>query len=105
MSKKKNKAKINYIEKERLCKELASMNEDTGYVVWLNKMKKACTDSGGIINADFEKTTRRRAGQIIRHINEAIPEENHWSMPKAHPQKRETYLDIARKAGLLSFSS
>ena len=101
MGRKNKKALNNYIDPTRFVHAL-SANQDKTFDEWMEAMKQACRDSNGSISKDFQTSIRRKAGQVIRHINKELPEGSKWSMPRAPEKARVTYVDIARQAGLLN---
>jgi hypothetical protein len=109
MPKLTKKQRRNYIDDKAFLTVLHA-NQEADYDVWLAEMRKACTASEGTIEDNFDTHVRRKAGQILRRINDSIEKENRnlkakdqiakWKMPAAPPKSNPTFLDLARELGL-----
>lgn len=77
-------------------------NQTASYDDWIDAMKEACIASGGWVNEDdFKTSVRRKAGQVLRYINELESTKKDWIMPDAPAVVQPTYADIAKDLGLL----
>lgn len=109
MPKMTKKQRRNYIDDKAFLKALHD-GQSLKYDAWIKAMRKACTDSGGELQPNFDTHVRRKAGQVLRRINEQIEIQNSeakakdkinkWTMPEAPPKKGTTYLSLAQNLGL-----
>jgi hypothetical protein len=102
MSKKQPKKLKNKIGKKEFLVALQA-NQGASYEAWMGAMKDACEASGGWVSDDqeFKTSIRRKAGQVLRHINKLKTTKKPWTMPEAPPVVQPTYADLAKDLGLL----